>query len=61
MCHYAGEFLFVLVDPLSILLCFALCIARLIYEDHINTPVTANFSLGLINESLGKRSEVGRE
>lgn len=61
MCHYAVEFLFVPVDPLSIFLCFALCIARLINEDHIKTPVTAGFSLGLVNESFERILEMERE
>lgn len=36
----------------------ALCLARQIFQDHINkTPVPSAFPLGLANESLGRRSE----
>lgn len=49
-------------DPPSILLQSALCLARLIYEANMNkTPVPSGFPLGLANERLGRRSEVGGE
>lgn len=62
LCRCTGEFLLVPADPASILLQSALCLARLIYEDDKNkTPVPSGFALGLANERLGRRWEVGGE
>lgn len=59
MCH-AGYHLFVPPDLLSILLHSALCLARLIQENHINkTSGHSSFSLGSANESLGRRDQGG--